>query len=61
MGEMAPPADLPPGPLPLPLTPSDRAERRRRLAAIRRRIRSGEYRRPVADVVRAVLEEIGSG
>jgi anti-sigma28 factor (negative regulator of flagellin synthesis) len=48
-------------PLPLPLTPADREERRRRIEALRRQVARGEYRVPAEDVAAAIVEHFSAG
>lgn len=47
-------------PLPLPLTPDDREERRRRVERLRRQVARGEYRVPASAVADAVLEHLSA-
>lgn len=47
-------------PLPLPLTPDDREERRRRVERLRLQVARGEYRVPASAVADAVLEHLYS-
>jgi hypothetical protein len=47
-------------PLPPPVTPEDRAERRRGVERLRRRVARGEYRVPASEVADAMLEYLRS-